>query len=116
MWNDFDEGVLIFTWNPVLENNFLSTRLMLRSNVSAAGVFLLVFIIIHMETLFYYHYVFRGEKKETASVLSLLKYPHPSQEQLIERSDTLLCCFVGFFFFLFFFWSPVPLQFLRMSA
>lgn len=106
MWNDFNDGVLIFTLNPVLENNFLSTWLMLRSNVSPAGVFLLVFIIIHMETLFYYHYVFRGEKKETASVLSLLKYPHPSQEQLIERSDTLLCCFVGGFFFFFSFFVP----------
>lgn len=46
-------------------------------------------------------------------MMSLLKYSHPSQEQLIERSDTLLLIF---FFLFFLFWSPVPLQFLRMSA
>lgn len=54
----------------------------------------------------------KGErgKRETAPLVSLLRYPHPSQEQLIERSHILL------YFVYFFFWSPVPLQFLRMSA
>lgn len=41
----------------------------------------------------------KGErgKRETAPLVSLLRYPHPSQEQLIERSHILLY-FVYFFF------------------
>lgn len=57
-------------------------------------------------------YIERERERETAPLVSLLRYPHPSQEQLIERSHILL----DFCLLFFFIWSPVPLQFLRMSA
>lgn len=39
-------------------------------------------------------------ERETAPLVSLLRYPHPSQEQLIERSHILLDFCLLFFLYL----------------